>query len=154
MRPAAGELTADDLRQIHNLIANYAFAVDQRDAETLGGVWAREATLELIPDVAALGAPLRGRENIVEAFRAFWSGRRRTAEGPSSAAVRHICATTWIDRIEGTVAGETTMMQLSRRIAAGASSLQVTRSGTYHDRFAREDGSWVFAARRLEYDGE
>ena len=149
--PTPGELSADDLRQIYNLIANYTYAADEPDPALFATLWARDAQYRYARDLAGIGGLLSGREAIIEAFQGFWD-RSNAFDRPVGMYGRHVCLNPRIDVSDGVVTGKTSMILVFQELRGDSIGIGVKRSGLYEDRFAVEDGRWVFAERRLAYD--
>ena len=143
------ELTADDLRRIHNLIADYVLAVDERDIARFESLWAEDAVVRVERDPVGLGSPLVGREAIVAAFSAYFDRREHDSSGLFA---RHFCGLPRIDVADGGVTGTTTMLAVGHELRGGAGLVSARRTGLYRDRFVRLAGGWRFGERRIEFD--
>jgi 3-phenylpropionate/cinnamic acid dioxygenase small subunit len=127
-------------RDIENLIATYAFLVDDGDFDGLG------ALLDQCDFTLGGGPAIRGRQAIAsfarQAPQVYDDGTPRT---------RHVTTNLIIEVDEG--AG----MARSRAYytvfqAAPDFPLQPIACGRYADRFERADGKWRFAARSVQTD--
>ncbi|MEV7599744.1 nuclear transport factor 2 family protein [Kitasatospora sp. NPDC089797] len=127
---------APNHRAVENLIARYAELVDDGDFAGLG---------ELLADAVFVGSgePLRGREAIERMFRdtviRYEDGTPRTQHVTTNLAVE-------VDEPAGTAVARSYVTVLQ---ALPELPLQVIAAGRYHDRFARVDGRWRFAERRV-----
>lgn len=125
-------------RAIQNLIARYAFLVDDGDFEGLGELLnARTFTLGTGPSVS-------GGETIARLAR----GALMTYDDGTS-RTRHITANVLIDVDEtaGTARSQSYCTVLQ---SLPDFPLQPIASGTYYDRFARRNGTWLFTERSVQ----
>lgn len=121
----------EDESQLRALVATYAHAVAQRDAEVWGGTWAEDSTWNL------LGQSPRGREAIV----ALWSGLMTRFE-----FVVHR-ASDAILKIEGDRATGVWAITEQGRSLDGQAMLLL---GRYDDVYVRTEQGWRFSERTLQ----
>lgn len=122
----------EDRAEIHDLVARYALAVDDRDYAALAGMYAADAVFD------HAGAVLRGREAIVEFLRERAKLNGRTVHSP------HTIAIEWVDddTARGTVAGHAELERDGEFLLAAF---------RYHDSYVRQDGAWRFRERRSKF---
>ncbi len=140
------ELTGADVLEITNLIADYLFAIDERDAELFRELWAEDAVYRLTRDAVGLGTPLHGREAIVAGFAAYFAGE---GEHQPGTFVRHHCTNLRIGVVDGEVTAKCGMMSILQQLVDGVIRIGPNRTGVYSDRLVREDGRWRFVERTL-----
>jgi hypothetical protein len=127
-----------DERAIENLIARYSFLVDDGDFAGLGELL-DDCELTLGP-----GPAVRGRDAIAALARAalmtYDDGTPRT---------RHITTNVLIeiDEAAGTARSQAYYTVLQ---SLPDFPLQPIATGTYHDRFERRGGVWVFTSRSVQ----
>lgn len=142
-------LTTGDVLEINRLVADYVFAVDERDIVRFGEFWAEDALWRTNRDPVGMDAPLRGREAIVAAFRRYFDEQGEHAPGTF---MRHLCTAPRIDLDNGEVVVKCGMLSVRQQIVDGAVQTGISRTGVYTDRLVREDGRWVFAERFVAWD--
>jgi ketosteroid isomerase-like protein len=142
-------LTAQDLLELQNLIADYVLSVDARDLDRFRELWTEDAVVRVNRDVAGLGAPLHGREAIVAAFAGYFERGRDEAPGTF---IRHFCMSPRLEIAGGEVTGLTAMFAVRQQRVSDGIHIRPSRTGTYSDRFARDAGRWRFASRTIAWD--
>lgn len=147
--PPVVELTADDIRRIDNLLADYLLAVDHRDIVLFRSLWADDAIVHVNRDPVGLGSPLVGREAIVAAFERYFA---RMAVDEPGRFTRHLCTTRRLDVVDGDVVAISLMLAVRQELHDGAIAIAPRRTGLYRDRFVRAPDGWRFAERRIEFD--
>lgn len=126
-----------DERAISNLIARYAFLVDDGDYAGLGGLFTHGA-LVLNDHRPAIGC---------EAVEAFLRKALRTYED-GTPRTRHISSNIIIEIDDGRAAASAQSYVTTLQATEGL-PLQPIACGRYADRFERRDGSWVFVHRQI-----
>ncbi len=125
-------------REIENLIATYAFLVDDGEFENLG------ALLDRCDFTLGPGPTIRGKEAVAKparnALRIFDDGTPRTRHVTSNIIIE-------VDEDAGTARSRAyyTVFQAALDFA-----LQPIACGRYRDRFERVDGKWYFAERSVQ----
>ncbi|MFE0020645.1 nuclear transport factor 2 family protein [Amycolatopsis sp. NPDC059021] len=121
---------------VENLIARYAELVDDGDFAGLG---------VLLADATFIGSgePVSGREAIEKMFRdtliVYADGTPKTQHVTTNLAIE-------VDEEAGTATARSYVTVFQ---ALPDLPLQPVACGRYHDRFARGDGRWRFAERRV-----
>jgi hypothetical protein len=119
----------DELRR---LVARFAFCLDDRDFDTLATLLSDDCLLESAGEFC-----LDGRVETIAEIAA------NVAEHPG----RHLLGPTVIDLEDtGSASGWTDMVAV---FPGADGSLSILGTWRYHDRFARDDGRWVFTHRYL-----
>jgi AcrR family transcriptional regulator len=118
---------------LRQLIARYCDGVIRKDLATWLGTWAADAVWQLGKQ------PIIGRDAIGEAWQ--------TAMNGFAWAVHTAPVTVFeIDERSGTGIGRVTVVERFQRTSGKPGSLLAT----YHDRYERIGGTWMFTERRLE----
>ena len=144
------ELAVADVLEINRLVADYVFAVDERDIGRFSELWLEDAVWRTNRDPVGLGAPLRGRGAIVAGFQSYFDAQGEYAPGTF---VRHLCTAPRIEVVDGDVHVKTGMLSVKQEIVDGSVQTKVSRTGVYTDRVARDDsGRWCFAERLVAWD--
>jgi ketosteroid isomerase-like protein len=123
---------AEDRLMIRELIEAYADAVNCRDAEAWGALWASDSTWSM-PDYPEFGT-VRGRETIVKT----WVSAMALYPGVVFAAT--------IGAIEVN-GSEATARSYTSEVYDDSSGVTKRDRGTYLDRLVKIDGRWYFASR-------
>ncbi len=127
-------------REIENLIATYAFLVDDGKFDALGEL------LDRCDFTLGSGPVLRGREAIAafarKALRTFEDGTPRT---------RHVTTNLIINVDEAAGRAQARAYYTVFQAVEGF-PLQPIACGRYEDRFERSDGIWHFAERAVRTD--
>ena len=117
----------DDIRQIMNVIAGYAHAVDDRDAEALAEVFSADAVLHI-------GRPsFTGRDAIVDAIRTPWA---------SAQPGKHMCGNARILTEGGEIHGEVDFLYFG-------TDKSLSNAGRYLDEYVHSEGAWRIRSRRI-----
>jgi 3-phenylpropionate/cinnamic acid dioxygenase small subunit len=124
-------------REIENLIARYAYLVDDGDFEALAVLFA-DADFRLNDGPAVRGAAVASLAR--SALRVYDDGTPRT---------RHVTTNLLIET-DGEVATGRAYFTVFQ--ALPDFPLQPIAAGRYRDRFVRRDGVWRFAARDVSTD--
>lgn len=122
----------EDALAIGELVARYAIAVDDRDMDTLAGLYAEDAVFDGLTDT------LVGRDAVVAYVRAKLAGYDGVSVHTPHAPVLDFASD---DTATGTVPAHVEYAE------AGAQRILGAR---YHDRYVRRDGRWYFASRKLQ----
>jgi hypothetical protein len=122
----------EDRLAIGELVARYGHAVDDRDFETLGRLFASDAFVE-----HALGRST-GRAAVLDFYRERLGGFGPTYHYPHSLVVELLSA----DEASGVVAAHAELAIGGETVVAGF---------RYHDRYVREDGAWRFRERVIRF---
>jgi ketosteroid isomerase-like protein len=146
---ALERLTAEDLLELQNLIADYVLSVDARDLDRFRELWTEDAVVLVNRDVAGLGAPLHGREAIVAGFGGYFERGRDAAPGTF---IRHFCTSSRLEVVDGEATGLTAMLAVRQQLMSDGIHIRTSRTGTYSDRFVRDAGRWRFASRTIAWD--
>ncbi|WP_404434326.1 nuclear transport factor 2 family protein [Microbacterium lacus] len=136
-------------RDIFNLFARYAAAVDVSDPDGVGLCFASDGRLELVPSSGAGGAKdFRGRD----AISAFIG-----AQPPSPDVFQQhgVGEARLLLAADGTTASCDSNFVVFKRSGGGQSSGApfVHAFGTYADELTLSDAGWLFQSRRAVYDG-
>jgi hypothetical protein len=129
-------MSVDTLAACTRLVADFAFFVDQRDAEAVTALFTSDGIFE------RRGTALTGRAAILAAQRAR----------PPEFVTRHACTNIRIDVIDDTHARGTCMFVLYRMPAIRDEGTAATGDlpftiGDYEDSFTFADGAWRFSRR-------
>jgi ketosteroid isomerase-like protein len=117
---------------IRNLVARYAEAVNQGDAEAWVSTWARDGCWTLG------GERSEGHENLLHTWRNLMGLFERVIQLPQSGVIE----------VSGDCGeGRWSMIELGRS-QGGDSSWTL---GTYYDDYRREEAAWRFVSRRFEF---
>lgn len=128
----AGMAQAEAREEGRLLLARYARALDARDASAMETLFSREAVLIVVP----WGIDVRGRDAIMEFFRAYFASDWREP--------RHYGANQVI------APGETGLHAHSYfHEALSRGSQSVIGWGNWEDDLIFEDGAWRFALRKI-----
>jgi hypothetical protein len=119
--------------EISDLLHRYADAVVRRDPEQWSSTWAVDAVWEL-----GRGRRVEGREAILGLWNSAMDGFRAVIQN----VVNH---TVDLDEAAGTGTGRCYIMEHWQRVDDSRGILLAH----YDDRYARVDGSWLFASREL-----
>lgn len=118
----------DDRQQLGELLSRYGMAVDDRDFETLGQLFAPEGEFHGVV----------GRSRIVDYYRA------RTATFTTSS---HYALTWHFDfEADGHASG---VVNAHAELCIGGKTVRLALR--YLDRYIRQDGRWMFLVRRLQF---
>ncbi len=130
--PARAPSPATDAA-LRQLITRYCDGVIRNDAVTWIGTWAPDATWQL------------GKEPIVgrDAIGATWQAAMQGFEWVVHTAPVMVFE---VDEVAGTGVGRVTVNERFKRSTGKTGSLLAT----YHDRYTRVGGAWLFAERRLQ----
>lgn len=118
----------DDRQQLTELVARYGMAVDDRDFDTIGALFA--------PDGEFHG--VKGRQTIVDYYRA------RTSSFTTSSHY----ALTWHFDIDSDTEARG-VVNAHAELCIGGRAIRIALR--YHDRYVRQSGRWLFAQRRLKF---
>lgn len=125
---AALLVRVDDRQQLAELLSRYGMAVDDRDFDTLGGLFA--------PDAEFHGVV--GRQNIIDYYRS------RTATFSTSS---HYALTWHFDFASDTVA--TGVVNGHAELCIDGVTVRIALR--YLDAYVKQEGRWMFQARRLKF---
>jgi ketosteroid isomerase-like protein len=131
-------VAAEDELRIRDLVGRYSDAISRGDAVDWASTWADDARWEV-------GArTVVGRDDIVRLWEQFLPAYEAIIQLPVQGTVR-----AGPDGIRG----RWLVLEILRRTGGVKDGLQVA---CYVDRYAKEQGEWVFAERRLSahYKGE
>ncbi|RFU19130.1 nuclear transport factor 2 family protein [Geodermatophilus marinus] len=130
--PAARLTRVEDALALHELVARYALAVDDRDWGTLRGLFTADAVF------AGIAERVEGRDAVVD-----YLARRLAASGPTAHSPHaHV-----LDRGAPGEATGTVSMHAEQAIDGTAMVLAFR----YSDAYRREEGRWRFRSRRLRF---
>jgi len=118
---------------LRQLVARYCDAVIRRDKALWASTWADDSSWTL------RGEPIVGRKQIVAA----WVAAMKRYAWVVQTAPQMLFE---VDERAGTAVGRVTVQERSKRVDGTMGMLLAT----YHDRYVRSDGAWLFAERRLE----
>ncbi len=121
--------TTDDKFEIQTLTQRYADAVMRHDADDWGACWAEQGEWYMGPE------PIVGRDNIVTTWSGMMAGFPFAAFLVQPAMVE----------VDGDKATSRTYVQETLQGTDGNAFRII---GVYNDECIREDGKWVFQARR------
>ncbi|MEP7048545.1 MAG: TetR family transcriptional regulator C-terminal domain-containing protein, partial [Ilumatobacteraceae bacterium] len=127
--PAAGTDAA-----LRHLVSSYCDNVNRGDIDAWSKNWAENATWSPSDE------PIHGRPAIVAAFETVRADKEWIVQSAPLMVFE-------VDETHGTGTGRVTVQE---RFKSRKSVKRVTMLATYHDRYVRHDGSWLFADRRLE----
>ncbi len=127
-------ITHTALRQ---LIARYADSVIRADVEACRPLWTPDATWQV-----GEGRIEKGRDAITAAWAKAYPKPGQIVHSAPNAVFE-------VDEQAGTATGRVTVFE-EKYLPKGGPSRIV---GVYHDVYARRDGTWLFASRRLERFG-
>jgi AcrR family transcriptional regulator len=119
---------------LRHLVSNYCDAINRRDVAAVTKAWADNGVWN--PG----GAKVVGRKAIGAAFERMFA----EAEWIVQSAPLMVFE---VNEAEGTGTGRATLQERSKK---RKSAKPTTMSITYHDRYVRRTGTWLFAERRLE----
>jgi len=119
---------------LRHLVSSYCDAVNRADVGAFTKAWADNATWN--PG----GSKIVGRKAIVAAF----DDLMKESEWVVQSAPLMLFE---VDEAEGTATGRVTLQE---RFKKRKTAKPGTMLATYHDRYVRRAGTWVFAERRLE----
>jgi ketosteroid isomerase-like protein len=122
----------EDTLAIRDLVARYAFAIDDRDFDALHELYARDAVFEGSVETAV------GRDAVVDYLR-----RQMQRYGPTMHSP-HIQTIDWGEA--GTASGV-----VSVHAEQALDGTLVIVAFRYYDRYRFEDGRWRFVERRLKF---
>lgn len=134
-------MQADDYFQIQNLIHRYCDRIDRADFDGLGQLFAEA-------DVYLPATDQWFRRDAAGLTAMYRSWVRLHADG--TPRTRHV-TTNLIIEPDGPEAARTQTYIMVYQDAPGC-PLQPIVGGRYADRFAKSDGTWHFAERRMEID--
>ena len=129
---------------IAEVIARSSLHYDQGELDRFEALFSDDARFEIVPAPSAMAGPLRGREAIGRAFR------ERYAVVSQIGARSHVLTNLVFDEL--TPDRARTRCYLTGISSDRKSSVEVQATGLYHDEFVKEDGEWLFSARRLHLD--
>jgi uncharacterized protein (TIGR02246 family) len=129
---------SDEYVSIRQLCERYVDAVNRRDADDWGATWAPDGVWDM-----GIGDPPRGRDNVVE----FWKAAMAGIPG-----VVMIVNSGVVDSVEGDTARAHWYHTEHLKMADGSRRVGM---GVYRDDLVRLDGEWHFERRRysLLYTG-
>ncbi len=119
---------------LRHLVSSYCDAVNRGDLAAWAKTWADDATWS--PN----GEEIYGRTAIVAAFEQLLADIEWVVQAAPLMVFE-------VDEAHGTGAGRVTLQE---RYKKTKSAKAATMLATYHDRYVRHGGSWLFAERRLE----
>jgi ketosteroid isomerase-like protein len=134
-------MTADDYFAIQNLIYRYCDRIDRGDFAGIAQLFAHAEI-----HVPALPAPVRG----VAAIEAMYTQFTRVYPETGTPRTRHVTSNVIIEP-DGANAARAQSYVLVHQ-ATDVLPLQPIIGGRYYDRFAKTEGAWRFAERRMEMD--
>jgi ketosteroid isomerase-like protein len=119
---------------LRHLVSNHCDAVNRRDVAAVTKAWADNAVWN--PG----GAKVVGRKAIGTAFERIFAESEWIVQSAPLMVFE-------VNEAEGTGTGRVTLQERSKK---RKSAKPTTMSITYHDRYVRRAGTWLFAERRLE----
>ncbi|MEY9212184.1 nuclear transport factor 2 family protein [Thermobifida halotolerans] len=122
----------EDRARIHDLVARYAVAVDDRDHAAVARMYTAEGVFE------HAGVRLRGREEIEGFLRERGGLNGKTVHSPHNVVID------WLtdDTARGIVTGHAEIERGGEFLVAAL---------RYHDSYVREEGVWRFRERRTKF---
>ena len=138
-------MSSEDRFAILEVIANYSYSYDARDADAYAALFTEDAVFEVY---AGREKPLvhnEGREAIRE-----WA-RGLHEEMPEGYRSRHNQSGTVFEEL-GPDAARTRTMLLGTRLYPGDSAPRVSGTGVYRDEWRKTAEGWRFARRILHMD--
>jgi ketosteroid isomerase-like protein len=119
---------------LRHLVSSYCDDVNRGDAAALAKSWADDAIWN------PAGDEIVGRKNIATAFAKLRAGFDWIVQSAPLMVFE-------VDESSGSGTGRITVHERSKK---QASTKATTTLATYHDKYVRRGGSWLFAARTLE----
>jgi 3-phenylpropionate/cinnamic acid dioxygenase small subunit len=139
-------VSAEDQRQILDLIAAYSYTYDGKDLEGYLALHIKDCVWELVPRGSAMPSVRAGNRDELGALASQrWAMLQK--QGIQS---RHYQTNTLLSASEGGQVEGRTMLNLVWQ-APGQKPFTVT-TGVYSDVFVKADGGWKFAKRTLLMD--
>ena len=129
---------------IAEVIARSSLHYDRGELDRFEALFSDNAHFEITPAPSAMAGPLRGREAIGAAFRA------RYAIVSQIGTRSHVVTNLMFDEL--TPDRARTRCYLIGISSDRKGSVEVQATGQYQDEFVKEDGEWLFSARRLHLD--
>ena len=134
-----------DRIEIGDVLVQYAVYMDAGEFDSLAGIFAEDATYDIVPDPGIVPVPARGRA----AIRQILSDRY--AEVSKTAQRRHLISTVVIDELEADHARTRCFLTVLTAPKEGG-AVELRGTGVYYDELARVGGGWRIARRRLVLD--
>jgi hypothetical protein len=141
----AGALLDTDRQEILDLISNYSYTWDGKDAEGFTALFVEDATQFNYSDGNLTSITRSRKERLARAHERFQSF---TSQGIQT---RHYPTNTILEKLpNGTVRGTTVFQVLWQYAAEPAPKL--VHSGIYRDTFIKTSSAWKFASREVRGD--
>ena len=146
-------MSADDRLEIMEMVARYAYAWDEKNAQAYAACFTEEAELEVYTrgrDAPAISE--RGRDAIESWARRSHSGEIEGMRPPDPLErTRHAPGGVVFDALKGDTA-QTRAMLFETRVAGGRSTAVPQISGVYTDEWRRTPDGWRLSRRVLHMD--
>lgn len=140
--PARAEPVAAEVHQAaENLLADYGFIADQRDADAIKALFVTEGSLA----IPAARVRVSGQQAIADTFTQIW--KPVAAAGQQR---RHIISGIRITEITGDAARFRAIMNVTGTSPAGG--VQIFMTGYYQGEIARTAQGWRFTALEIHAD--
>jgi hypothetical protein len=127
---------------IGELVSRYSFYYDERQIDRLVELFEPDAVFVFDSAIGDVGSRLDGRDEILRTLA------ERSASMPQVQR-RHVVTNTFVEDLDEESASAVTYLLLA---STENGQMAILASGVYRDRFARRDGQWRFAERRLRLD--
>ncbi|WP_322760665.1 nuclear transport factor 2 family protein [Frankia sp. Cr2] len=132
-----------DRDSIKTVIADYGLYYDSGDFESFTSLFTADATYDITPDPGLFPVPVTGRDAIVGAMAERWNITADT----SGSSPRHMSTNISIRELTHSAAHVFSFLLVCFVHPDG--NCEIRRSGTYVDRFRKEEAGWLFTSRHL-----
>ena len=133
----SGEFSAEDEREIRDLVVRYADAISRAEAATLKGLWSEDCRLELV-GVTGPVKEITGRDTVVDYQEEHMDRYSSLLQLVGQGLVR--------SGEDGGAEGQWIVWEIGRGRGAEQDRMGVV---CYIDRYVREGDRWLIAERRL-----
>ena len=133
-------LSAEQKLEIHELLARWAYAYDERDVAMLENCFSEDAHFSMRIAGGDLVGPFEGREAIM--------GLMTGAMEEQTDVRRHVVSNIFFEEGEGTIK----VISNLTLFATENGEIQLLSAGVYRDEVVEQGGTWRLVKRHLDLD--
>ena len=133
-------LSAEQKLEIHELLARWAYAYDERDVAMLANCFTEDAHFSMRIAGGDLVGPFEGREAIM--------GLMTGAMEEQTDVRRHVVSNIFFEEGEGTIK----VISNLTLFATENGEIQLLSAGVYRDEVVEQGGTWRLVKRHLDLD--